>query len=118
MRDGTAERARIGPGPRLVDPLPGLRGLAELVDPPQLVTFDQSDAALELVELGKIAAVVAHDPHLCGYLAVDRLAYFHAAGALARPAEGKGHIYVPTTIVRPGEVAEFRASLKQAATSL
>lgn len=92
--------------------------VAELADPPQLVTFDQSDAAFELMELGKIAAIVAHDPHLCGYLAVDRLAYFHAAGRLALPAEGKGHIYLPTTIVRPGEVAEFRASLKHAAAAL
>ena len=86
--------------------------VAELADAPQLVTFDQSDAAFKLMELGKIAAIVAHDPHLCGYLAVDRLAYFHEAGRLALPAEGKGHIYVPTQIVRPGEMAEFRASLK------
>ncbi|BBO32325.1 substrate-binding domain-containing protein [Lacipirellula parvula] len=92
--------------------------VAELADPPTLVTFDQSDAALELVELGKVAAIIAHDPRLCGYLAVDRLAYFHSAGRLALPAKGKGHLYVPPVVVRPGEVAEFRARLKQSEAAI
>ncbi|WP_428304793.1 substrate-binding domain-containing protein [Lacipirellula sp.] len=92
--------------------------VADLSDPPLLVTFDQSEAALELVELGKVAGIIAHDPRLCGYLAVDRLAYFHSAEKLAFPAAGKGQLNVPAVIVRPGEVAEFRASLKQAEAAL
>ncbi|MBA4107094.1 MAG: hypothetical protein C0485_15220 [Pirellula sp.] len=82
---------------------------------PQLVTFDQSAASLAAIETGKIAAVMTHDPYLCGYQAVDRLVVCHRGDLLGQPAAGRGCIYVPGQLVERGTLAEFRSSLKVAA---
>lgn len=79
---------------------------------PRLVTFDQGDDALKLVETGDVAAIVAHDSFQCGYLALQRLLDAHRSHSLSRPSAGKGYIYVRPTIVRAGNVAEFRAGQK------
>jgi ABC-type sugar transport system substrate-binding protein len=79
---------------------------------PLLITFDQSDEALNLVETGDVAAIIAHDSFQCGYLAVERLIMFHRGNAMSRPSRGKGILFLPPIVVRPGDVAEFRASLK------
>ncbi len=85
---------------------------------PRLVTFDQSEAALEAIETGDLAAVVTHDPYQCGYQAVDRLVMFHRSDLLARPVAGKGCIQVPAQLVERGTLAEFRSGLKIAAAGL
>lgn len=85
---------------------------------PQLITFDQSDEALDLIETGDVAAAIAHDPFQCGYVAVDRLISIHQGNPLTRPSQGKGFVFLTPRIVRPGDVAEFRASLKPDAASV
>jgi ABC-type sugar transport system substrate-binding protein len=84
---------------------------------PRLVTFDQSETALEAIETGDVAAVVAHDPRQCGYHALDRLVVFHRSDLLGRPAAGCGFIHIPAELVERGTLAEFRSSLKIAAAA-
>lgn len=84
---------------------------------PQLVSFDQSDAALNMVDKGELSAVVAHDSYKCGYLAFERLVDLQRGSALARPSQGKGFILLPPTIVRAGEVADYRATLQPSAAN-
>lgn len=84
---------------------------------PRLVTLDQSEAALAAIETGELAAVIAHNPHQCGYLAVDRLVSFHRGGLLEQPAAGKGFIHIPAQLVQRGTLAEFRSSMKLTATN-
>lgn len=82
---------------------------------PQLVSFDPSEAALAAIETGELAAVVTHDPYVCGFQAVDRLVMFHRSELVARPAAGRGCIYVRAQLVERGTLAEFRSALKIAA---
>lgn len=85
---------------------------------PRLVTFDRSEASLEAIETGDLAAVVTHDPYHCGYQAVDRLVMYHRSDLLGRPAAGRGCIHVPAQLVERGTLAEFRSGLKIAASEL
>ena len=91
------------------------RAYAEGEATPQLVSFDQSDAALKLVDTGELSAVVALDAYKCGYLAFERLVDLQSGSILAHPSQGKGFILLPPTIVRAGEVADYRATLPPSA---
>jgi ABC-type sugar transport system substrate-binding protein len=84
---------------------------------PRLVTLDQSEAALAAIETGELAAVLAHNPRQCGFMAVDRLVSFQRGGELEQPAAGKGVIYIPAQLVQRGTLAEFRSSMKTGTTS-
>ena len=83
---------------------------------PRLVSLDHSEAALAAIDTGELAAVVTHDPYICGFQAVDRLIMFHRSDLLGRPAAGKGCIHVPAQLVERGTLAEFRSALKIAAS--
>ena len=85
---------------------------------PRLVTFDRSEASLAAIETGDLAAVITHNPYDCGYHAVDRLVMFHRSDLWGRPAAGRGCFHVPAQLVERGTLAEFRSSLKIAASEL
>ena len=82
---------------------------------PLLISFDHSEAALAAIETGELAAVVTHDPYICGFQAVDRLVMCHRSDLVGRPAAGRGCIHVPAQLVERGALAEFRSALKTAA---
>lgn len=84
---------------------------------PRLVSFDHSEAALAAIETGELAAVVTHDPYICGFQAVDRLVMYHRSDLLGRPAAGRGCIHVPAQLVERGTLAEFRSALKTAVSN-
>lgn len=84
---------------------------------PRIVTFDHSEAALEAIETGNVAAAITHDPHQCGFHALDRLVMYHRSDLLGRPAAGRGFIHVPAEIVERGTLAEHRSRLKIAAVN-
>ncbi|RIK87444.1 MAG: hypothetical protein DCC67_01900 [Planctomycetota bacterium] len=76
----------------------------------ELITLDNSDAALEGVERGDVFAVLAHQPYHVGYEAVAMLARMHRDGRLGTPAPGKGLINVCPRVVRQREAAAYRAA--------
>lgn len=75
----------------------------------KLVTLDFAEEALQAIETGDIAAVLAADPFSIGRQAVASLSLMLRDGELGAPAPGKGHLKVFPYVVRPGGVAQFRA---------
>jgi ribose transport system substrate-binding protein len=83
----------------------------------QFITFDSSAEALAAVETGQIYAVICDNAFDHGYQAVQHLVSICRGSYLRRPAPGHGNVFVPATIVRRGNVAEYRAHAMAAMAS-
>jgi DNA-binding LacI/PurR family transcriptional regulator len=80
---------------------------ASLDRPPPLVTFDDSQEVFEAIRDGANAEVVAVDPRLLAYQAVDRLTLLARGPRIALPAPGRGMVLLNPTIFGRREAAEL-----------
>jgi ABC-type sugar transport system substrate-binding protein len=77
----------------------------------KVISLDDSDESLQLVEKGTIHAVIGQDAFACGYHAIYRISLICRSSTMELPARGSGSDGVPPVCIRADNVAEFRAPL-------
>jgi ribose transport system substrate-binding protein len=111
-RVGCVVDLRCGTAPAMTARLAAVAGSERV----QFITFDNSEEALAAVETGDVCAVISENAFDQGYQAVQHLASICRGNAWRRPKPGCGQVNVPVSIVRRGNVAEYRAHLLAAVT--
>jgi ribose transport system substrate-binding protein len=73
----------------------------------KVVTFDESDEALDAIKRGEVYAAITRDAYQIGYQSVCSVLDLTRRSPLEQPAAGQGRVNVRCRVVRQDNVGEF-----------